>query len=44
MYIDQVLPFGLHSAPKIFSAITDAIQCILHKKSIKKGYADDFIQ
>ena len=25
-YVDKVLPFGLRSAPKIFSAITDAAQ------------------
>ena len=33
VYIDQVLPFGLRSAPKIFSAIADAILTVdfIHK-------------
>ena len=45
IFIDKVLPFGLRSAPKIFSALADAIQWILHSKGIKKGlhYLDDFI-
>ena len=45
VYIDRVLPFGLRSAPKLFSAVADALQWILHKKDIEKGlhYLDDFI-
>ena len=45
VYIDRVLPFGLRSAPKLFSAVADALQWILHKKGIEKGlhYLDDFI-
>ena len=45
MYIDWILPFGLHSAPKIFSAVAIVIQWILHKKGITKGlyYLDNFI-
>ena len=45
VYIDKVLPFGLRSAPKIFSAVADALLWILNKKGITKGlhYLDDFI-
>ena len=31
LYIDQTLPFGLQSAPKIFSAVANAIQWILQR-------------
>ena len=45
VYIDKVLPFGLRSAPKIFSAVADALLWILNKKGITKGlhYLDDFV-
>ena len=45
VYIDKALPFGLRSAPKIFSAVADAVQWILYNKGIQKGlhYLDDFI-
>ena len=45
VYIDKALPFGLHSAPKIFSAIADAFQWILHQKGIRNiiRYLDDYI-
>ena len=45
VFIDKVLPFGLRSAPKIFSAVADAILWILTKKDITKGlhYLDDFV-
>ena len=26
-YVDTVLPFGLRSAPKIFTAVADAVEC-----------------
>ena len=44
-YIDLALPFGLRSAPKIFSAVADAIQWILVQKGITNllHYLDDFI-
>ena len=43
-YIDKVLPFNLQSAPKIFSAVADALQWILHNKGIHLGlhYLYDF--
>ena len=45
VYIDKTLPFGLHSAPNIFLAITDAIQWILNQKGIRNiiHYLDDYI-
>ena len=43
VYIDKMLPFGLRSVPKIFSALADAVQWILTNKGIRKGlhYLDD---
>ena len=40
-----MLLFGLSSAPKLFSALADALQWILHHNSIKNGlhYLDDYI-
>jgi len=45
IYIDKVLPYGLHSTPKIFSAVADAILWILNKKGMVAGlhYLDNFI-
>ena len=45
LYVDKRLPFGLRSAPKIFSAVADAIQFILTKKGIHNclHYLDDYI-
>ena len=45
VYIDQMLPFGLWSAPKLFSAVANALQWILHKKSITNSlrYLDDYV-
>jgi len=45
MYIDKMLPFGLRSAPKIFSAIADGLQWILVQNGITHllHYLDDFI-
>ena len=45
IYIDRALPFGLRSAPKIFSAVADAIQWILQHHGISNllHYLDDFI-
>ena len=44
-YIDKVLPFGLRSAPKIFSAVADAIQWVLSRHGIPLSlhYLDDYI-
>ena len=45
IYIDTVLPFGLRSAPKIFSAIADALEWILLDQGVSLilHYLDDFL-
>ena len=45
VYVDRALPFGLRSAPKIFSAVADVIAWVLHKEGIKYQlhYLDDFL-
>ena len=45
IFMDKMLPFGLQSAPKIFSALADALQWILVHKGITHPlhYLDDFI-
>jgi len=45
VYVDKVLPFGLSSAPKIFLALVDALQWILHHNGVTKGlhYLDNCI-
>lgn len=44
-YVDRMLPFGLRSAPKIFSAVADGLQWILTQRGISNllHYLDDFI-
>lgn len=44
-YTDLVLPFGLRSAPKIFTAVADAIQWILASQGVQQSlhYLDDYI-
>ena len=43
--VDKVLPFGLRSAPLIFTAIADALQWIMCKRGVQHiaHYLDDFI-
>ena len=45
VYVDTALPFGLSSAPKIFSAVADALLWIMLSKGISWAwhYLDDFI-
>ena len=45
VFIDITLPFGLRSAPIIFTAITDALQWILEQRGIfhVAHFLDDFI-
>ena len=45
IYLDTVLPFGLRSAPKIFSAVADALEWILahHGVTAVMHYLDDFL-
>lgn len=44
-YIDRALPFGLRSAPKIFTAVADLIAWILHQQGIRYQlhYLDDYL-
>ena len=44
VYIDQALPFGLHTAPKIFTPVADAIGWALLKAGVQFQihYLDDF--
>ena len=32
VYVDTILPFGLRSAPLIFTAVADAAQWVMHKE------------
>lgn len=45
VYMDAVLPFGLRSAPLIFSAVADAVQWIMLEKGASwlSHYIDDFV-
>ena len=45
LYVDTVLPFGLRSAPKIFSAIADTLEWILVKAGVTHcvHYLDDYL-
>lgn len=45
LYVDMVLPFGLRSAPKIFSAVADAVEWIALEQgvSVLLHYLDDFL-
>ena len=45
VYVDAALPFGLRSAPKIFSALVDAAQWIAENCGVSfvRHYLDDFI-
>ena len=45
VYVDQVLPFGLRSAPLIFSAVADALLWIMQKRGVTWAihYIDDLL-
>ena len=45
VYVDKCLPFGLRSAPILFSAVADALQWIMQRRSASDvdHYVDDFI-
>ena len=45
VYIDTVLPFGLRSAPKIFTALADSLEWILGSRGVNHSlhYLDDFL-
>ena len=45
VYVDKALPFGLRSAPIIFTAVADALQWIMQKNGVSyvDHYIDDFV-
>ena len=45
LYIDGMLPFGLRSAPKLFTAVADAIEWCIHQRGVDLifHYLDDFL-
>ncbi len=45
VYVDTTLPFGLRSAPLVFTAVADAAQWVMKKQGISQvfHYVDDFI-
>ena len=45
VYVDPMLPFGLHSAPKLFNAVADGLEWYLRRRGIQHvfHYLDDFI-
>jgi len=44
-FIDTALPFGLHFTPKIFMAVSDAVEWILKREGVRFAiyYLDDFL-
>ena len=45
LYVDTCLPFGLRSAPKIFTAMADAVEWIVKQKGVHDViyYLDDYL-
>ena len=45
VYIDYQLPFGMASAPAIFSALSEALEWVLHQRRVRSVvyYMDDFL-
>ena len=45
VYIDTALPFGLRSAPKIFTAVVDAVEWIVRQEGVNFviHYLDDYL-
>ena len=45
LYVYTVLPFGLRSAPKVFTALADALEWILHDNGVygSINYLDDYL-
>jgi hypothetical protein len=45
LYIDGMLPFGLRSSPKIFSAVADALEWCIIQGGVQDifHYLDDFL-
>ena len=45
VFLDAALPFGLRSAPKIFSAVADVLLWVMAQRGVVEGihYLDDFL-
>ena len=45
IFVDNMLPFGLRSAPKIFTAIADALEWVIKQRGVAQvyHYLDDFV-
>lgn len=45
LFVDKTMPFGMRSAPKIFSALADTLEWVLLQRgvSISLHYLDDFL-
>ena len=45
VFVDTVLPFGLRSAPKIFTALADALEWMIRRQGVQTvlHYLDDFL-
>ncbi len=45
VFVDATLPFGLRSAPKLFTAATDALEWIIRREGVESilHYLDDFL-
>lgn len=45
LFVDTALPFGLRSAPKIFTAVADAVEWIVQRSGVRFviHYLDDFL-
>ena len=45
IFVDQTLPFGLRSAPKLFNAVADALQWVMEQRGVSFviHYLDDFL-
>ena len=44
-YVDAMLPFGLRSAPKVFTAVADALEWCIRQQGVTgvDHYLDDFV-
>ena len=45
VFVDKTLPFGLRSAPIIFTVVADALQWVMEERGVTfaEHYIDDFI-
>ena len=45
LYVDAMLPFGLRSAPKVFTAVADALEWCIRRRGVTNidHYLDDFV-